>query len=115
VQSALNSLKQGADYPWDAGDQFEDDVEILPTLAQDWAHYAARGILADLTDRRGIKNGFNNIDEQTRGDIVTKLRQIILVARREARQPFPTFNLGLGGETTYQTYHRGFRDGWCAE
>jgi hypothetical protein len=33
VQSALNSLKQGADYPWGAGDQFEDDVEILPTLA----------------------------------------------------------------------------------
>jgi len=30
----------------------------------------------------------------------------------ERPMPFPVFNLGPEDETTYQTYHRGFRDGW---
>jgi hypothetical protein len=30
------------------------------------------------------------------------------------QQPFPGFNLGPTGETSYQTYHRGFKDGWNA-
>jgi hypothetical protein len=28
------------------------------------------------------------------------------------RMPFPVFNLAGDDETTYMTYHRGFRDGW---
>jgi hypothetical protein len=32
----------------------------------------------------------------------------------DRRMPFPVFNLGPEGETSYQTYHRGFRDGWKA-
>jgi hypothetical protein len=30
------------------------------------------------------------------------------------QQLFPIFNLGEYSETTYQTYHRGFGDGWSS-
>jgi hypothetical protein len=36
------------------------------------------------------------------------------IISKELRQPFPIFNLGHDEETTYQTYHRGFKDGWFA-
>ena len=30
------------------------------------------------------------------------------------RMPFPVFHLGPEDETTYETYHRAFKDGWRA-
>lgn len=49
-------------------------------------HYrAARGILADLKDRRDIKRGFENIDHDVRCEIVDSLAAIIEFAYREKK------------------------------
>lgn len=85
-QSAAElSLELGAMYPYDAPDDWkEDDKDSQPPPAKDWAHRAARGILSDLTDRRGIKHGFNNIDEDVRVELVGSLAAIIRQAAEES-------------------------------
>ena len=57
-----------------------------PPAPTDWAHYAARGILADLTDRRGVKHGFDDIDEDVRVEMVAAMAEIIRSASREMQQ-----------------------------
>jgi hypothetical protein len=91
VRDALNCLQWGEEFPYDASDKFREDAlpgTSYPPPAEDWAHMAARGIVADLQDRRVIKQGFANIDEATRIDIIAALRRIILLAHTPA----------LGGE-----------------
>ena len=78
---AAHALSCGAEYPYDAPDEwkgFEDEPYAYP--ATDQAHAAARGIIADLSDRRGIKRGFEEIDEEIRQEIVETLAQIIRLA-----------------------------------
>lgn len=49
-------LDHGSKFPYDAGSNFwEGDGNSTPPQALDWAHAAARGILADLLDRRGVQ------------------------------------------------------------
>lgn len=76
------TLTHGNAFPFDATDKWWkriiDDVPLTP--ATDWAHYAARGVLADLTDRRGIKDGFNDLDEDVRIEIVQSLADVIRAA-----------------------------------
>ena len=50
---------------------------------KDWAVVAARGVLSDLCDRRGIKHGFNDIDHGIRKEIVDDLAAIIRLAAKE--------------------------------
>jgi hypothetical protein len=75
------SLKHGDRFPYDVPDSWEDG-ENGETLfpAQDWAHRAARGVIADLSDRRDIKRGFEQVDEEIRAEIVTSLADIIRAA-----------------------------------
>lgn len=68
-----DSYQLGQKFPYDDGDE-----GARPP--QDWAHCAARGVLADLTDRRAIKNGFNRLERETRGEIVDTLAEIIRIA-----------------------------------
>lgn len=68
---AAHSLKHGQEYPYDCDDYGKADP------AKDWAHSAARGILADLNDRGGIKHSFVDIDAEVRADIVESLAEII--------------------------------------
>lgn len=49
----------------------------MPPPPTDWAHAAARGVLADLLDRKGIKHGFTDVEEDTRVEIVQSLAEII--------------------------------------
>jgi hypothetical protein len=83
ARRALYCLQHSERYPYDATDEwrantnYEDDAPP----AEDWAHAAARGVVADLTDRRDVKNGFANVDEDVRRDIVDSIRRIILLAR----------------------------------
>lgn len=76
---AQHTLDRGAKYPYDASDEWwhgdGDEREAPPPT--DWAHAAARGVLADLNDRKGIKQGFANIDEEIRVEIVSSLAEII--------------------------------------
>lgn len=76
----LKKLRHGNRFPYDATDEWwESDSE--PPPVDDWAHAAARGVLADLTDRRGVKNGFSRIDEEIRKQIVLDIAGIIRQAR----------------------------------
>lgn len=76
---AQHTLDRGAKYPYDAPDSWwegDGDERVAPP-AVDWAHAAARGVLADLNDRKGIKQGFYEIDEKIRVEIVSSLAEII--------------------------------------
>lgn len=68
------TLKFGAEYPYDANDEGE------APPATDWAHAAARGVLADLCDRRGIKHELKNVDEDVRPELVEAIAAIIRAA-----------------------------------
>lgn len=69
-------LRMGEEFPYD----ITDDGSFVP--ASDWAVSAARGVLADLRDRAGIKWGFDNIDHDIRVEIVTSLAAIIRLAAK---------------------------------
>jgi hypothetical protein len=85
ARRALACLQQGERYPYDATDEWMDtNHEDTAPPAEDWAHAAARGILADLTDRRDVKRGFENVDEEVRRELVASLRRIILLAHLPA-------------------------------
>ena len=64
---AKHRLESGAKYPFDGGKK----------AAKDWAHAAARGVLADLTDRRGVKQELNEIDSDIRKELVATVADII--------------------------------------
>lgn len=74
-----HELTVGDKYPFDS-----DECEGNAPAARNWQHRAARGILADLCDRRGIKQGLNGIDLDIRKEIVEKHIKIINDALKEA-------------------------------
>lgn len=67
---AERRYKVGNEYPYDDGRE-----------ATDWAHKAARGILSDLCDRRGIKREFEKVeDDDIKFHIVDSMAAIIRYA-----------------------------------
>lgn len=77
-----HSLETGRLFPLDAPDGGP------PPAAKDWAHAAARGVIADLQDRRQIKDCLNsNLSEDVRVEIIEALAAII----REAAASEPKF------------------------
>lgn len=71
-------LDHGSKFPYDAGSNFwEGDGNSTPPQALDWAHAAARGILADLLDRRGVKYALEEVDHDVRVEMVESLANII--------------------------------------
>ncbi len=80
--SAQTSLESGDRFPYDASDKWWNASGDEPPAPWDWAHRAARGVIADLSDRRTIKRGFEQVDEETRGEIVSSLAEIIRAASR---------------------------------
>jgi hypothetical protein len=83
---ARHTLSHGAKYPYDAPDAWWDSDGKEPPPPTDWAHAAARGVLADLNDRRGIKHGFADIDEEIRAEITASLAAIIRAAAEDRSQ-----------------------------
>ncbi len=73
--SAKHSYEHGQEFPYDCYDNGR------RRKVNTWAHKTARAILADLLDRRGIKWGFNDIDQETRFEIVDSLAAIIEYSR----------------------------------
>lgn len=75
-------LDHGREYPFDGTDAWwNSDVRPeAPAEPLDWAVRAARGIVADLCDRGGIKHGFEDIEEDTRRDIIETMAAIIRAA-----------------------------------
>jgi hypothetical protein len=83
LDDAKRRLEIGARFPFDATDAWRNSEGIAPPLPVDWAHSAARGVLADLTDRRGVKNLLDALDEELRIELVASLAAIIRAAKSE--------------------------------
>ena len=81
MTNAQISLKFSDDYPYEIDEDTNPGADLKPT---DWAHRAARGVLSDLSDRRGIKWELEKVDMYTRKDIVAALTEIIRLAHSEA-------------------------------
>lgn len=78
LAQAKAKLEHGAQYPYDRPDNGTE-----PRAEEDWAHRAARGILADLTDRRGVGQELKVCDGEIRMDIIDKAAWIIRAASEE--------------------------------
>ena len=80
-------MHAGNEYPYDASDEWRElySCSQLAPPPFDWAHAAARGIVADLQDRRGIKDGFNRVDEEVRTKIVQAIAEIVRQAEVQYR------------------------------
>lgn len=82
------ALTMGDEYPYDAPDDWwrnSSDREVLSgPPPKDWAHRAARGIYADLLDRRGIKQQLQDVDEEVRAECIESAASIIRQAKIEA-------------------------------
>ena len=87
TDSARWALEHGAKCPFDASDEWGDSIGIDPPPATDWAHAAARGVLADLSDRRGIRHELDNFDEDVRAEIVQSIADIIRAAAPTGAAP----------------------------
>lgn len=90
---AKDTYKMGNEYPYDGKSD------------GDWATRAVRGILCDLTDRRGIKQGFYDIDQDVRVEIVSSLADIIRLAltRKNYTTMKAELNLRLA-QSAYNAY-----------
>lgn len=78
--SASSKLRHGNRHPYDADDE---GVFRAADDPYDWPTRAARGVLADLLDRQGIKHGFHGVDPDTRAEIVRDLADVIDLAARQ--------------------------------
>jgi len=65
MNKALGHIESGIEFP------FHDKK------ANNWQEIAALGVIDDLMDRRDIKHGFNDIDEDIKIEIVRSLSKII--------------------------------------
>jgi len=70
----LYTIDRGIKYPYDT----------LPN--QSWEYIAARTILADLKDRSGIKQGFNDVDEDIRNEVVKSMASYILACHTQFKE-----------------------------
>lgn len=78
---AKSALTFGDLFPYDGADN------CIKPLNVDWSHQAARGVLADLQDRDGIKHGFHDVDVDIRIEIVDTLAAIIELAHKTRNEP----------------------------
>ena len=81
MNDAQIALKFSDDYPYEIDETATPEADLKPT---DWAHRAARGVMSDLSDRRGIKWELQKVDMDTRKGIVAALAEIIRLAHSEA-------------------------------
>ena len=82
MSKAAKALKHGANLPYDAGADFWEGRTTTPPPARDWAHAAARGVLADLCDRRGVNNELDDVDHDVREEMVASIADIIREAAK---------------------------------
>jgi hypothetical protein len=82
------ALDRGARRPFDAPDAFHDLAGQVPPPATDWAHRAARGVIADLQGRSGIKHQLDPLStaEDTRVELVETVAAIIRAAHAVAKE-----------------------------
>ncbi len=79
MDNPLFWLEHGDRFPYDAPDEWGDSEEPAPPPT-DWAHRAARAIIAELGDRRGVGDELGDLDEEIRTEIIQSLTSIIRLA-----------------------------------
>ena len=85
--NAQSYISHGNRFPFDASnDWWHQTGNEKPPKSKDWAHSAARGVIANLQDRQGIKFELvcEKIDEDLRVEIIESLAAII---RKAAGKP----------------------------
>ena len=112
---AQHRLKLGDTYPYDAPDAWWQDDKRGSLAPVDDAHRAARAILADLTDRRGIKHGFEGIDEDVRAELVQSLADIIRAATTLSAREDQGATIPFNADTVDWIVNRLTADGWMSE
>jgi len=72
-------IKHGNEFPFDESQEWWNDSGRKASKPKDRAHSGARGIVAALQARQGIKHELSQqkIDEETRREIVDELAAII--------------------------------------
>jgi hypothetical protein len=84
MSAPIDWLRRGERFPYDATDEWRRSASSTPAPpARDWAHQAARGVVSNLCDRRGIKQVLAGLDEEVRADLVRDLADIIHAAKPE--------------------------------
>lgn len=84
MADARHSIEMGERFPYDGGEAFWNDRRPTPPPAKDWAHKAARGVLANLSDRAGIKHAVEDVDHEVRAELTESLAGIIRLAHEGA-------------------------------
>lgn len=82
-QMAIDNLYRASMWPYDATDAWiMRDDETPPPIAEKWSIAAARAIIYNLLDRRGIKQElqWHKVDEDVRKEIVNTIAAIIDMA-----------------------------------
>lgn len=74
---AKRMLDIGARFPFDATDEWRNSEGVEPPPPADWAHAAARGILADLTDHQDLVDQLGNLAEDVRAELTVEIARII--------------------------------------
>lgn len=62
---------RGQEYPYDGGEKAK------ARKPADWAVKAARGVLSNLSDRRGIKQELEQVDDDVREELIDTIAEII--------------------------------------
>lgn len=76
--SPKQAIIHGNEYPYDETDAWwSSEDRTPPSLPEDWAHSAARGIIANLEGRAGVRLALVHIDEAIRKEIVGDIARII--------------------------------------
>ena len=72
------ALAMGAEYPFDARAEWDEHGDrVSPPPPVDWAHAAARGVIADMSDRRGLRDLLDSVQRDVRVNIVQSIADII--------------------------------------
>ena len=83
--SPLQNIWHGNRFPFDESNDWWFSSGTKPSKPVDWAHSAARGVVVSLQERAGIKHELEtqNIDEETRKEIVYEIANIIRAASKK--------------------------------
>lgn len=84
---AIEALTYGSQMPFDAPDKWwHDPSDPPPPRARDWAHKAARGVMAELQGRTIIKDALADVPAALARDVVGAIAEIIRLADRGRRR-----------------------------
>ena len=91
-KETLLDIKHGTEYPYD-------NIDIVG----DWTMQAARGILWNLSERRGIKQALLEIDSDIRAELVESLAAIIAAVAPQATDGTNEVDHGAPPELQWDT------------